>query len=246
MGFYEQISKYYDYIFPAGDRQLEYIRNAAGEPPKRLLDVACGSGGYSVALAKAGYSVTAVDLDEKMVELAKAKTLKEGLGIKVLACNMLDIGKQFRGASFDLVFCIGNSIVHLGSKKDILGALSQMLSVLKPGGTLVLQIINYDRIMKYHVSGLPAIVDKDIGLEFTRNYIYDKNKGIINFNTLLTVDGAGGRETYENSIELFPLLSGDMAELMKKAGFSGVEMYGDFVGSPYNDESYMLVVKGSV
>ncbi len=73
MGFYEQISKYYDYIFPAGKEQIDFIETAAGTPPKKVLDIACGSGGYSVALAKDGYSVTAVDLDEKMVESALVK-----------------------------------------------------------------------------------------------------------------------------------------------------------------------------
>lgn len=245
MGFYEQISKYYDYIFPAGEQQIEFITNTVGSPPKSLLDVACGSGGYSVALSKAGYSVSAIDLDDKMVEMAIAKKQKEGLDINVVACDMLDISKKFGESSFDLVFCIGNSIVHLGSKEDILDALKQMRYSLKPGGKLIIQIINFDRVFKYSISSLPSIENDEIGLKFVRNYNYDEKKGLIKFNTLLTVNEPTGKEEFENSIELLPLMSDNMMELIKKAGFRNVDFFGDFENSKYSVDSYMLVVKGN-
>jgi len=62
MGFYEEISKYYDYIFPVGKEQINFITKVAGEGPKSVLDIACGTGGYALELAKQGYAVTAVDL----------------------------------------------------------------------------------------------------------------------------------------------------------------------------------------
>lgn len=245
MGFYEQISKYYDYIFPTGRQQVDFLAAAAGLPPKKVLDIACGSGGYSVALSKAGYPVTAIDLDEKMVELATGKKQREDLDINIFTCNMLDISKKLGGSTFDLVFCIGNSIVHLGSKEDILNALKQMRSSMKSGGTLIIQIINFDRVFKHSVTSLPTIDNDEIGLKFVRNYSYDEKKRLIKFNTLLTINESGIHEKYENSIELLPLLSADMMELMKMADFNDISFYGDFAFSEYNEESYMLVAKGS-
>ena len=245
MGFYEQISSYYDYIFPTGTQQLEFIKTAAGLPPKSVLDVACGSGGYSVALAKAGYSVTAVDLDEKMIAMTLEKERQEHLGINALACNMLDISRSFGTGAFDLIFCIGNSIVHLGSKTDILDALKQMRFCLKPGGALIIQIINFDRVFKHNITSLPTITNDEIGLKFVRNYSYDDKSGLIKFNTLLTVNGSGDKEEYVNSVELLPLLSSDLKELMDKAGFKDISFYGDFEYSKYDEDSYMLVVKGA-
>jgi 2-polyprenyl-3-methyl-5-hydroxy-6-metoxy-1,4-benzoquinol methylase len=246
MGFYEQISKYYDYIFPTGRQQSGFIQTAAGIPPKKILDVACGSGGYSAALAKAGYCVTAVDLDEKMVEMTLVKKHREGLLINAMVCNMLDISKKFYSNAFDLVFCIGNSIVHLGSKEDILDALKQMQACLKPDGTLIIQIINFDRVFKHNISSLPTIENDEIGLKFIRNYRFDDKTGLIRFNTLLTINGSEGWKEYENTAELLPLLSVDLIELMKKAGFKDVSLYGDFEYSKYDEDSYMLVMKGAV
>jgi glycine/sarcosine N-methyltransferase len=155
MSFYEQIGKYYDHIFPVGEQQLNFIKQTAGSPPKKILDVACGSGGYSVALAREGYLLQAIDLDDEMVRLAGEKAKKEKLDMGVSKCDMKDIEGRFK-MEFDGVFCIGNSIVHLGSLSEITDVFKQMNSVLRQGGFLILQTINYDRVLKYGISALPA------------------------------------------------------------------------------------------
>ena len=242
MGFYEEISKYYDYIFPAGEAQTRFIKDSAGAPGKKVLDVACGSGEYTVQLAKAGYKVAAVDLDEAMVLKAKEKIKAEGVSADVFESNMLELSEKLQ-PGYDCVFCIGNSIVHLGDTDEILKAVKQMHSLLSPGGSLVLQIINYDRIIKFGVNELPAIKNDDIGLEFIRKYILDRDTGKIHFNTVLTVQNREIQERYENTIPLYPLLGSDMEKVLKEAGFQSYQFYGDFSSAPYNESSYMLVVK---
>lgn len=255
MGFYEQISRYYDYIFPTGGQQLEFIKEAAGPAPCKVLDVACGSGGYSVELARAGYDMTAVDLDDEMVDKAKVNAVQANLNFNVLKGNMLELEKIFpeRADSllhspeqkFRCIFCIGNSIVHLGSVDEIGQALLQMHKLLCKGGSLVLQIINYDRIIKYGITELPTIRNADLGLEFIRKYQYIREKGVINFNTTIIVGEDGEKNAFNNSIELLPLQSADMLQLLREAGFVNVDFYGDFKYSPYNDNSFMLVVKAT-
>jgi glycine/sarcosine N-methyltransferase len=242
MGFYQQISKYYDYIFPTGAQQLNFIKQSAGSPPKKILDVACGSGGYSAELAKSGYAVTGIDLDAEMVNKAKEKAANQGLNVTILKCDMLSIQEASK-EKFDLVFCIGNSLVHLSSQDEIRNALKQMHGSLEEGGSLILQIINYDRVVNYKLNSLPTIENDEIGLEFVRKYLYDKQKDIIKFNTVLTVENRNEKEVYENSIELLPLRSADMEKLLKEAGFSKIEFYGDFSRTPFDENSFMLVVR---
>lgn len=111
--FYTRIADYYDNIFPTGEAQLQLISKTAGQPPKDILDVACGSGGYSNGLSDMGYRITAIDLDEKMVESLKEKD--DNIDARVL--NMLHI-EQLPG-KYDLIFCIGNSLVHLNDPGEI-------------------------------------------------------------------------------------------------------------------------------
>lgn len=242
MGFYEEISRYYDYIFPAGARQLDFIKKHAGAPGARLLDVACGSGVYSLELAKAGYQMTAVDLDEKMVEMARRKADTGGSPFSVQQCDMLQLDKCLDGG-FDCVFCIGNSIVHLGSKTDIGLAIRKMGTLTVEGGSVILQTINYDRILRLGINELPPIREESLGLEFVRKYEYVPEKGVINFNTRLIVGHGSDREEYNNSIELLPLMSGELRKLITEAGFSKADYFADFVETPYHPDAYMLVVR---
>jgi glycine/sarcosine N-methyltransferase len=251
MGFYEQISKYYDIIFPIDPVQLSGMKHALGEPPKKVLDVACGAGGYSLEIARAGFDVTAVDLDAEMVSRAQQKAAKENLKMGVYQCDMKDLKRTLsmknRQAGiedeFDRVFCIGNSLVHLGSLQEIQGVLNQMAALLAKQGVLLLQIINFDRIIKNKISALPTLVDTAMGLEFIRKYRFQPATGKINFETVLTVEKDHMDERYENSVELSPVLSGDLKRMLESSGFREIMFYRDFQGTPYDENSFVLVAK---
>jgi glycine/sarcosine N-methyltransferase len=241
MSFYEEISKYYDYIFPVGEAQIKLIERTAGEPPRRLLDIACGSGGYSIELAKKGYEVTAVDLDTQMVNELKKKVSRQGLSISALQGNMLELDKIL-GSKYDVAFCIGNSLVHLEGDEEIGMFLNQVRNLISESGSIVIQIINYDRVLENNVRSLPTIENREIGLKFQRIYGYDSDRNKILFKTILEAE----EKKLENEIELYPLLSKTLVELLRNSGFSEIKLYGDFKGSEFDkNSSYSLVVVAS-
>ena len=241
MGFYEEISKYYDRIFPAGKEQLEWIQKTAGLPPERLLDVACGSGTYAVELAGRGYDVTAVDLDDEMVRKTREKARLAGVSLKAHSLSMLELADGIHERDFRCVYCIGNSIVHLQNQEEIGSAVEQMAGLLQTGGSLLLQIMNYDRILHYGIDRLPTIREEDGSLVFERRYLRDGTAERIFFDTTLTVNG----ERYENSIPLFPLRYAQINQILQNAGLRDICFFGDFLETPYSLDSYVLVAKAS-
>lgn len=241
MGFYEEISKYYDYIFPVGKEQINFVTKVAGEGQKSVLDIACGTGGYALELAKKGYAVTAVDLDSKMVEELKGKSLKSNLDIEALQGNMLELSSKV-SSKYDVAFCIGNSMVHLDGHEEIEKFFREMKGLLKEEGKLIIQIINYDRVLSKNVQFLPTIENKEVGLTFQRLYRYDEILNKVFFKTILEVEG----KKIENEIPLYPALSEDLEKLLRKAGFKDVKLYGDFKGNDFEKHnSYALVVVAS-
>ena len=72
-------------------------------PPKarRVLDVGCGPGFFSILLAKMGYDVTAIDCSEGM--LAKARMLSEQMGAEVGFHQMDAAEMEFESDSFDAI-----------------------------------------------------------------------------------------------------------------------------------------------
>lgn len=238
MAFYQDISKYYQFIFPAGDEQVRFLKEVAGHPPKSVLDIACGAGEYSVELAKLGYQVTASDIDQEMIKQLETKVKEMDCPLKMLKADMLELNSLLND-KFNLVFCIGNSVVHLENLEQIRQFFRKARLMLETDGSLVVQIINFDRILLKEIKALPLIENKDIGLTFERYYNYDKEKNIIYFQTKLSVDG----KIYENEIPLYPLLQDEITKAASEAGFKKIKLFGDFNASEYDKyNSYMLVL----
>lgn len=231
--FYYEISKYYDYIFPTGDAQLNLIKEIAGQPPKNILDIACGSGGYSKQLSDIGYNITAIDANETMIEKLKEKDSS----IEAHLMNMLDIDRL--NNNYDFLFCIGNSMVHLDNQKEMLDFLNKCKERLNQGGRLLIQIVNYDRILINDVKRLPTIENTEVDLVFERNYEYLPEEHKIEFKTILKV----GEASLENRVLLHPLTSNELVELLNQAGFKNIQLYGSFKKAEYNSmNSFPLVV----
>lgn len=238
MGFYQQISKYYDYIFPASDKAIEFFTKRFTKfKVHYVLDVACGSGNYLQALAEKGYKVTGVDLDLAMVEAAQAKAKAQKLNFTAIQGDMRNLD-SILSEKFDALICMGNSLVHLIGKEEIRKALYGFYARLHDKGMAIIQIINYDRIIEQNIDALPTIEDKKIGLSFERKYDYRPEEGIVYFNTLLTVPG----EKYENSIPLYPLIKNDLISMIQEAGFERWDLYGGFDEKPWTPSSYATVV----
>jgi len=238
--FYESIAKYYDDIFPAGKAQVSFLAKIARQPPKSILDVACGTGTYSLEMAKLGHFVTAVDLDAKMIELMREKILANHLDERVrpIHGNMLAL-RQILNSRFDVAFCIGNSLVHLDGQEEISIFFKDIKQLLASNGHFVTQIINYDRVLEKNIKSLPTIEVKDKNLKFHRLYRYDNRINRVFFKTILEVED----NVTENEIPLYPLLSEDMKTLLQNAGFTNIEMFGDFQKTEFHrDSSYALVV----
>ncbi|MEJ2513561.1 MAG: bifunctional 2-polyprenyl-6-hydroxyphenol methylase/3-demethylubiquinol 3-O-methyltransferase UbiG, partial [Anaerolineales bacterium] len=97
------------------------------ESPK-ILDVGCGGGILSEALAKTGAQVTGIDLSEPSIEAANQHTQHHGLEIDYRVTSAEDIAQSQPG-SFDVVTCM-EMLEHVPDPEKIIAACAQ---VLKPG-----------------------------------------------------------------------------------------------------------------
>ncbi len=97
---------------------------------KKVLDLGCGSGRYTCALALLGAGhVTGVDYGDEGLQKGRSLSDKFGLSIDFQKQNILDL--SFDTDSFDFVFC--NGVTH--HTEDIIKATSEIYRVLKPSGS---------------------------------------------------------------------------------------------------------------
>lgn len=109
---------------------MRYIQKFL-KPGAKILEIGAATGRYSIALAKMGYDVTAVDLIPHHVEIMKSKThrLKN---FKCMVADALDL-HMFEDKTFDMVLNFG-PMYHLFNKKDKNRAVSETLRVAKKNG----------------------------------------------------------------------------------------------------------------
>jgi len=191
-----------------------------------------------MALASNGFSVTGIDLDQTMIDLALARLSSSDLKVAFLQADMtkLDFNDPFDG-----IICLGNTLVHL-SELQLFAFLSWARCALAPGGQLICQILNYDRIFEKKIDKLP-IIENDM-IRFERHYRHLNNKEELLFCTVLTVKPTG--EQVKNEISLYPLKLEKLNILLKQAGFKNVELFGDFKKSPFDPAtSFPLITVAS-
>ncbi|WP_032121537.1 class I SAM-dependent methyltransferase [Clostridium amazonitimonense] len=239
MGFYEELSKYYDIVFEKNNATVEFLLENLKKHQK-VIDLACGSGTYSIELAKNKMKVLGIDLDLDMINLAKKKSDKLE-NVNFVCENMMNL-KNIAKGEYSSIFCIGNSLVHITDRETIKALFKDIHDVLEPQGELIVQIINYDRIIKYNVDHLPTIKRDKEALEFIRKYDYNKEEDLVYFNSELII-GNEENHRYENTVTLLPLRKDELELMLLDIGFSHMEFYGGFNKIPYNDKAYATVVR---
>lgn len=103
------------------------------KPGSKIIEIGAGTGRYSHALSRQGYSVDAVELVEHNIEVFKKNTLSNE-SITIRQGNALDLS-EFGDNQYDITLLLG-PLYHLYSKEDKCQALSEAIRVTKPGGII--------------------------------------------------------------------------------------------------------------
>lgn len=236
MSFYKSISDLYDFIFPLNPVQVDFVKDRLAPcDQKNILDVGCGTGNLCLVLGAHLKSIHGIDPDLSMLDIAIEKAGKNHPNLHFSPYGMLDIDTNFR--DLDAILCFGNTLVHLSSEDEIMQFFRQAIKALKPGGKLLVQIINYDRILDQDIKGLPSIENDKISFERKYNYLPKKN--IIEFETTLKIKESG--QSIHNLIHLFPIRKSSLDGLLSEAGFKMVTYYGNFKKETLTSKSTPLV-----
>ncbi len=163
---------------------MHYIQKYL-KPGTKILEIGAGTGRYSIALAKMGYDVTAVDLTPKHVDIMKKKS-KRLKNFQCMVADALDLN-MFKDNSFDMVLNFG-PMYHLFNLKDKNKAISETLRVAKKNAICMFAylsssavLINYG-VRTNNVLHVISLMDetgriKDIPEEiFACSYIEDFKK----------------------------------------------------------------------
>lgn len=111
----------------------------------RVLDAACGTGVDTAVLGRHGLSMWAADKSPTMIDHARQRFAGEGLAIPLLQAEWAQL-PNITEERFDAALCIGNSLVHAAGKNEMVRALMGLRGVLKPGGAIVVDSRNWEKL----------------------------------------------------------------------------------------------------
>jgi SAM-dependent methyltransferase len=119
-------------------KELEAIGIGPAKPGARGLDLGAGNGLQTIPLIDAGYAMTAVDSSKELL----GELLVERPMANVVVGDLLQTEELLRG-NYDVIVCMGDTLTHLDSKKDVDRLLAVACRRLAPGGTLALTFRDY-------------------------------------------------------------------------------------------------------
>lgn len=194
---------------------------------RTVADIASGTGFHAIRLAHAGFDVTASDGAETMIK----QTVRNAAGMDVeladtRVVDWRELHQAFGSNKFDALVCLGNAFTHLFEEEARRTALESMRTVLRPGGLLILDHRNYDKIL-------------DRGYSSKHRYYYVGN-GVDARPAVIRNDLVKFEYAYEDGnkfhLSMFPLRRHYVRNLLDQSGFTNLTTYGDFDESFEPDE----------
>ena len=129
--------------------RMKWFRRAAGSwSGRRVLDLGCGGGFMSEAIAREGASVVGVDPAVRAIAAARAHAARQRLKIRYRVGRAEKI--PLPDASVDRVVCV-DVLEHVD---DLRRCCREIARVLKPGGVFLFDTINRTRLSRWIVIGL--------------------------------------------------------------------------------------------
>ena len=209
-----------------------------GKDSLNILDSACGTGMHAIALAKQGHMVSAADLFPQMILKGKENARQAGVEVHFAVAGFGEMAQVFGRDQFDLLLCLGNSLPHVLSERELLNALHDFASVLRKDGMLFIQNRNFDAVIKQQARWMDKQVHQEDEMEWIFHRFYDfLPDGLIRFNiaTLKHETGSDWKAGVTSTL-LRPQLHDDLVNQLKQVGFQNIHAYGDIEGEPFSDE----------
>ncbi|MFI6031202.1 class I SAM-dependent methyltransferase [Amycolatopsis magusensis] len=200
----------------------------------RVLDLCCGPAIHVVPLAQRGDRVTGVDLSEVMLARARETCREAGVDVRLVQADMLDFAED---RAFDVVLNLYTSFGYFDDPADNLRVLRNAHASLDRGGTLLIDVLGKEVLASW--VGRPQAVDVEEGTVFMRDTILDDWTRLRTEWTLVA-----GDTVRRATITSFLYSAAELRALFQQAGFTDVECFGDFDGSPYDNHARRLIVRG--
>jgi SAM-dependent methyltransferase len=230
----------YPFMFPeeriaSADDTVKKALSLAKVKCKSVLDLCCGPGRCSVALARRGFSITGVDRTRYLLDKARARARAAKLRVEWIHDDMRDF---VRPESYDLALSMFTSFGYFEDRREDDIVLSNVFRSLRPKGVFLIEMLGKEILARiFQPASAETLPDGSMLVE--QRQIIDNWSRVRNQWNVLR------RGRARKFIFHLNLYSGqELLEKMEKAGFRDVELYGNMEGDAYGPDAKRLVAVG--
>jgi len=192
---------------------LERLGVTAASPGALAVDLGCGSGFQSVALARLGYRVLAVDFSRPLLDELTART--RGLAVEAVAGDIRDVAR-LAPQGVALAVCMGDTLSHLEREADLERVFQGVASRLVLGGRLVLSF----RDLSGELRDLDRVIPVGAWDDLVMTCFLEYEDASVKVHDLVWVRQADGWRLRKGMYRKLRLAPARVAERMIAAGFA--------------------------
>lgn len=231
------------------EREGPLLRRVLGGRPLEVLDLGCGTGEHARFLQALGHRVTGVDASPSQLAAAReAPPAAEGLPPARFVEGDLTALSTLVAPGFGGALCLGNTLPHLADEAALDRFLTGLASRLTPGAPVLLQLLNYDRILDRGERTFPVNVrpGEDGAETVFLRLMTPREDGTVIF-TPATLRYRPGAETplelvAAREVVLRGWRRAELQAALARAGFAVRETLGGMTGESWSPTSQDLVL----
>jgi len=215
------------------EAEVDFIlEKTALTPGTRILDVPCGFGRHTLALAERGYRVTGVDLAETYIQQLSEEVAARNLPVTLIHGDALRIDL---GGPYDAVVCMGNSFGY-APYPVMRQFVRRLAAVTKSGGWFVLNTGVLAETLLPHLKTNASYETGDITMH-VRNEYRPLESTLQSELTFVQGDKTEVKTAFHYVFTL-----AEVTRMLRAAGFNLKTAYGGPDGKPYSlgDYAYLL------
>ena len=179
----------------------------------KALDLGCGSGFQSIALAKLGFRVLAVDMCEALLNELRHRSA--GRDIVAAQGDILDSGIYADKGPFEVAVCMGDTLTHLQKTQEVADLFATIYPILERGGRLVLSFRDLTAELKGIERIIPVRSDDDkIMATFLE---YEETK--VNVHDIVFVSGDSGWDFKKSAYKKLRIGMHQVQDFLQKLDF---------------------------
>ena len=233
--FWESFAPYFftpERIESSGAQADGLIKLMGVAPGQSVLDLCCGIGRHSIALAKRGLNMTGVDRTRAFLDRAKAGADKEGVRVEWVQDDMRTFKRPsaFEGA----VNCV-TSFGYFADQAEDLMVARNLHDALKANARLVIEMMGKEVLARdFRERTWERLADGALLLQERK-----LSHGWDWLESRWTLIGPKRRK--ELTFSCRPYSGAELTAVLKQAGFRDVELFGSLSGIPYDNRAERLV-----